>query len=249
MSEFPLGIDISAYQYSQYGKRKPNFDIINAKCEFVAVRAGISWGYIDKWFTYSWEHLTVPRMAYLVVYPGENAIDQMHHFLDIVNPIDTDRLVLDMELDHGQGKAKITDTIIGCLEYVREQTGRYPIVYSRAGWIDQFVDVSKLPDVDWWLANYLKALPYPQYTPEKTPPPALPRGVTKWLIHQTSQYANGSEFGVASHYVDLDRWNGNSDDILAYFGLTGHPEPEPEPTLEQKVDKLWTAHPELHGEL
>ena len=42
MSEFPLGVDISAYQYSSDGKRKPNFDIINAKCEFVAVRAGIS---------------------------------------------------------------------------------------------------------------------------------------------------------------------------------------------------------------
>ena len=53
MSEFPLGVDISAYQYSSDGKRKPNFDIINAKCEFVAVRAGISWGYQDKWFRYS----------------------------------------------------------------------------------------------------------------------------------------------------------------------------------------------------
>ena len=55
---------------------------------------------------------------------------------------------------------------------------------------------------------------------------------------------NGTEYGVASHYVDLDRWNGTSDDILEYFGLTG--QPEPEPTLEEKVDKLWEAHPELH---
>ena len=47
---FPLGIDISAYQFSSDGKRKPNFDIINAKCEFVAVRAGISWGYTDRCF-------------------------------------------------------------------------------------------------------------------------------------------------------------------------------------------------------
>ena len=51
MSEFPLGVDISAYQFSSDGKRKPNFDIINAKCEFVAVRAGISWGYTDRWFS------------------------------------------------------------------------------------------------------------------------------------------------------------------------------------------------------
>jgi len=36
---------------------------------------------------------------------------------------------------------------------------------------------------------------------------------------------------------------------MAYFGLTGHPEPVPEPTLEEKVELLWEAHPELHGEL
>jgi len=41
--------------------------------------------------------------------------------------------------------------------------------------------------------------------------------------------------------------NGSSDDILEYFGLTG--QPEPEPTLEEKVELLWDAHPELHGEL
>ena len=124
---------------------------------------------------------------------------------------------------------------------------RYPIIYSRASWINRFVDVSQLPDVDWWLAHYLKALPYPQFTPEKSPPPALPRGVTKWLIHQTCEKGNGAEYGVASHYVDLDRWNGSSDDILAYFGLTDAPAPEP--PLERKVELLWEAHPELHGEL
>jgi hypothetical protein len=108
--------------------------------------------------------------------------------------------------------------------------------------------VSKLPEVDWWLAHYLKALPYPQFTPEKSPPPALPKGVKKWLIHQTCEKGNGSEYGVASHYVDLDRWNGTSDEILAYFGLNEQPEPS-EPTLERKVELLWEAHPELHGEL
>ena len=79
----------------------------------------------------------------------------MQHFLNIVRPTATDRLVLDMELDHGQGKAKITDTLIQRLEYVKAHTGRYPIVYSRAGWVDQFLDVSKLPEVDWWLALIL----------------------------------------------------------------------------------------------
>ena len=72
--------------------------------------------------------------------------------------------------------------------------------------------------------------------------------VTKSMVKSTTwREGNGSEYGVASHYVDLDRWNGSSDDILAYFGLTDAPAPEP--PLERKVEMLWDAHPELHGEL
>ena len=69
----PFGIDISKYQYSSDGKQKPNFDTINATCDFVAVRAGISWGYTDPWFAYSWAHILKPRLAYHVIYPGEDA--------------------------------------------------------------------------------------------------------------------------------------------------------------------------------
>jgi hypothetical protein len=155
---------------------------------------------------------------------------------------------LDVELDHGQTKTKITDTLVQCLEYVKAQTGRYPIIYSRASWINQFVDISQLPSVDWWLAHYLKALPYPQFTPEKNPPPALPKGVSKWLIHQTCEKGNGAEYGVASYYVDLDRWNGTSDDIFEYFELTGQPEPEPEILFQARVYSWATPYVNLRSE-
>lgn len=232
MSELPFGIDLSRYQYSQDGKQKPNFDVINAKCAFVGVRAGISWGYIDPWFRYSWDHIDVPRLAYHVIYPGEDAQRQVDHFLNIVRPGEHDRLVLDVELDHGYSKARITNTLLDCLDFILENTGRYPIIYSRASWINQFVDVSALPsNLDWWLAGYLKPLPSPLYTKEATPPPALPIGVSNWLIHQTAEKGNGSEFGVASHYVDCNRFNGTLDELHAYFGMDEETPPEPEPKL------------------
>lgn len=238
MSELPFGIDLSSWQYSSDGKRKPDFDIINAKCDFVAVRAGISWGYQDKWFKFSWEHLTVPRLAYHVVYPGESAQGQMDHFLQIVNPGEHDRLVLDMELDHGYSKARITQTLLDCMNYLWDETGRYPIVYSRASWINQFVDVADLPPLGWWLAHYRYPLPQPLYTPEKDPPPALPRGVNNWLIHQTGERGNGSAVGVASHYVDTNRWNGTKQELLAYFGLADDSDPLPP---EPPADVLFQA--------
>ena len=240
MTNLPFGIDLSKYQYSSDGKKKPDFDIINEKCDFVAVRAGISWGYVDQWFRYSWEHLDVPRLAYHVVYPGEIAAKQMDHFLNIVKPQEHDRLVLDMELDHGYSKTRITDTLLSCLEYLKGVTGRYPIVYSRASWINRFVDVSRLPKLDWWLAGYRYPLPYPLYTPEATPPPALPRGVNSWLIHQTGERGNGGLVGVASHYVDTNRWNTANQELLAYFGLTEETPPEPEPPIPP-AEKLFDA--------
>lgn len=229
----PYGIDISSYQYSQDGKQKPDFAKLNSKCAFVAVRAGISWGYTDRWFAHSWANITRPKMAYHVLYPGEDAGRQMDHFLSIVMPTEHDRLVLDLELDHGYSKSKITQTLLVCLNILRGSTGQYPIVYSRASWVDKFVDVSLLPDLDWWLAHYLKANPPPAYTPEMTKPPALPKGITNWFIHQTGEKGNGSNAGVVSHYVDTNRWNGTEAELLAYFGLTEEvPVPEPEPPDE-----------------
>jgi len=236
----PFGIDISRYQYSSDGSQKPNFDLMNATCDFVAVRAGISWGYTDPWFRYSWDHIDKPRLAYHVIYPGEIASKQADHFLNIVRPEATDRLVLDMELDHGYSKARITDTLLGCLEAILSNTGRYPVIYSRANWVNQFIDISRLPiGVVWWLANYLTPRPYPLYTPEKTPPPALPIGVSNWLIHQTAEKGNGSAVGVVSHYVDTNRFNGTQEELRAYFGL-GEETPEPEPPVEVE-DKLFDA--------
>lgn len=234
--DYPFGIDISKHQYSSDGKLKPNFDTINATCAFVAVRAGISWGYTDPWFSYSWEHLTVPRLAYHVVYPGEWANKQMDHFLSIVKPEANDRLVLDLELDHGYSKARITQTVNDCLAYILSNTGRYPIIYSRAGWVNQFLEVSDLPELDWWLAQYRKRLPAPLYTPELNPPPNLPIGVNKWLIHQTGEKGNGGQVGVRSYYVDTNRFNGTQDELLAYFGLGEVVPPEPEPPVEKLFD-------------
>ncbi len=227
---YPFGIDISKYQYTAEGA-PPDFAKMRANTSFVAVRAGISWGYKDPTFDQSWTALAGhPRMAYHVVYPAEDAQRQMDNFLNIVKPTQHDRLVMDMELDQGVGKTRITACLLECLEYLKLKTGRYPIVYSRALWINTYVDVSRLPAVDWWLANYLTALPSPQYTPEKTPPPLLPKGVSKWLIHQTGERGNGGAVGVKSYYVDTNRWNGTEAELLAYFGLDEvQPEPEPEP--------------------
>lgn len=225
-TQYALGIDLSRYNTSADGKLKVNFDIIAAhrpKVVFIAMRAGISWAYQDPWFAYYFteaKRVGCLRLPYHVVYPGESPQKQMEHFLRLVGEADLEkiRLVLDLELDHGLSKTRITAAVLACLRFLEERTGRLPIVYSRATWVDAHLFVSDLPDLDWWLAQYRWPRPYPLFTAEYPCPPSLPAGVKPWLIHQTTE--KGPGIGTPGrYYLDYNRWNGTETDVRAYFGL------------------------------
>jgi len=77
-------------------------------------------------------------------------------------------------------------------------------------------------------------------------PPALPTSVNSWLIHQTGEKYSGKEVGVSSYYVDSNRWNGDTIDVLRYFGF-GEFEPEVPMTLEERVADLERRVEKLEG--
>jgi GH25 family lysozyme M1 (1,4-beta-N-acetylmuramidase) len=250
IEDLAFGIDISRYNYHPDGSVKPDFNIMKQKCKFVAVRSGISWGYADPWFSYSWANLAdTNRMAYHVPYFGESAQAQMDNFFKIVNDADWehDRLVLDHELAHTNSKYTITQKTIQMIEIIKSRVGRYPIIYSRANWIDAYLNVADLPRLDWWLAQYRYSWPYPLYTPELTPPPTLPKGEDTWLIQQTGARYSGKEVGVYSYFVDSNRWNGGDDAVDEYFNGDSITIPLPPinsveerlTALETKMDQVW----------
>ena len=224
--EFAFGIDLSRYNASADLTQTPAFEQIadhNPAVNFAAIRAGVSWGYRDPMFRNFYEQAQAANVCvlpYHVLYPGEPALKQVNSFLKILDGINLDqvRLVLDVELEHGQTRAVITNTLLTSLELLRQETGRFPIVYSRAMWVDANLRVAELPRVDWWLAQYYFRRPFPQYTPEYPCPPRLPKGVDGWLIHQTTE--RGPAIGGVGSFMDYDRWNGTPADVLAYFGRT-----------------------------
>ena len=138
--QYPLGIDLSVYNCSADGRRRPNFDLIAAHqpaVEFIAMRTGQSWGYRDPAFSYylaEAQRIGVCILPYHVVFPGESARRQMDSFLNILAGLDIEsvRLVLDLELDHSQTRGKITQTLGECLKILQAETGRLPLVYSSA---------------------------------------------------------------------------------------------------------------------
>ena len=224
-SNLAFGIDLSRWNTSADGKTKVDFDTIAQhlpEVSFIAMRAGVSWGYQDPWFVYYMgeaQRINRVRMAYHVLFPGENPITQMDNFFRILGDIDLTQvpLVLDLELDHGQSIRRITDTTADAVNIIIKRTRQKPFIYSRASWINQFLIVSQLPPVYWWLAQYRWPRPYPLYTPEYPSPATLPAGVTNWTVHQTA--SRGASIGAkAMHYMDYNRWNGTKADLLAFVG-------------------------------
>jgi len=219
-----FGIDISKHQASADGKKLMNFEAVrnhSEKVSFIASRAGISWGYQDPQFSYHWTQsgqLKVGRIAYHVIYFGESAIAQMDSLfkmLDKGSDFVRDRIALDLEVQGINTRSRITSTTINCLEICKTRTGRYPIVYSRAAWVNSYLNVADMPKVDWWLATYRKANPSPFYTNEHAGPPYLPNGVKTYLIHQTAE--KGKSIGAQSHYMDYNRFNGDLKAVQKYF--------------------------------
>lgn len=228
---FPFGIDLSKFQTSQDGKLKVDFGKMLAAPEpptFVAGRAGVSWGYEDPQFGFYFAELEkhkLPRLAYHVIYFTQSSLAQMDHLFRILEKAKVnhvhDRIVLDLEVAGGQPRDRITTVALEAMDIIRSRTGRDPVLYSRASWVDAYMTMNtRLANADWWLAQY-NSVPVGQlFASERKSPPLLPMGVKRWLIHQTGDKLPGQPYGVVSTYLDYDRWNGSRAEMLTYFGQT-----------------------------
>jgi len=240
MSEKPFGIDISRWQGNI------NWDAIainKRNVKFVGIRATISWGYVDSWFNRNWvesKRVGLYRAAYHVVYPGVTPSRQIDNFLKVVgDDIGEFPLVLDIELSHNKPPSAIADTILQCATIIEAKTGKKPIMYSRASFIDHFVTGTKSPSAwlnqyDWWLAHYLRS------GDEHPGPPKLPKGVIRerCIIHQTT--GTGEGFGIESKALDYNRWQ------FSQSHLDNYADGSHNLTMVEKIERLWLAHPELH---
>jgi GH25 family lysozyme M1 (1,4-beta-N-acetylmuramidase) len=217
----------------------------------MGIREGISWGYKDPLFDYHWgeagkmhtyrmnDDTPVGRIAYHVIYPGENVKAQVENcFKNIGNQADWkhDVIAIDAELDHNQSKGRITYALNEFGRLCKVETGILPILYSRYYWLIEHTNISDLDNFEMWLAQYLFARPYPLYTPEYAPPPKhfADRG---WKVHQGSSKGKGDDVGVlGKHYVDHNRWNGGVEAVKDYFNFAEPPQPPM--TLEERVARL-----------
>lgn len=243
-----FGLDISGYQGAV------DFNTLKKymwpKVDFITMRATISWGYKDAWFKTYWksvkEIVGIPRALYAVLYPKESIIAQVKNVMEQMDGMifDGDVVVPDLELDHGAGKAQISEAVYEFTNRLRDWAKKPIIIYSRLGWIFEFMDwkTSKyrtfIENEYWWFAQYLGTITDSsgnKRVKEDDRKILMPSYVSaefknikfKTMIHQTGEKGAGKAFfGTQSEQIDTNRWLGTEQQFSEIWGQSSI-EPEP----------------------
>ena len=243
-----FGIDVSNYDgllnWAAIESHAP-------KVTFIAMRSTISWGYRDPFFLANWAEAGkrgYNRMAYHVIYPGEDPIRQVDNLFGAIGSDLTthDRIVLDDELEHDVTVSRHTYCTRKHADLIFSRTTHKPVLYSRAEYLNRRVDLQLL-DLPLWLAQYLSKPLFSAYASEHPGPPILPKYATSWLIHQTGDKLPPFCATTTKAYQDYDRWNGTEEAVNKFFGREQYTIYLPVIMSDgEKLNTLWNAHPELH---
>ena len=91
--------------------------------------------------------------------------------------------------------------------------------------------------IAWWIRGWRSWVPG-NWTPKP------PKPWSTWEFWQFTNKGDGAAHGVESDQIDMNRYNGTLDELIAKYG--GGAVAPVETTNEEKVDILWQHHPSLH---
>lgn len=266
-SDHPLILDLSRHEGLVDMAKLANHP---APVMGVIARSTISWGYRDSLFphfkkgTREQSKIRIDKGgdplffgAYHVIYPGQPIQPQVDNFMtasgdDVAEDYPA---TIDAELDHGMSVLKIADSIGQMITALFQRTGKVPIVYSRAGWLNKYVTADGNIVPVWFNSvKFHLAL----YGPVGVEHPGPLSGNTTWgipkglastenlLLHQTSDTISGTPYGTPNaEKVDTNRWQFSKDHLLEFIGYV-KPVPLTLETLNERV-KILEREAKLHG--
>jgi len=216
----PFLVDVSSHQgIIDWEKMLTHIDPV---VRGVAIRAGICWGYTDKWFAQNWKEahsVGFSRTSYHVLYPLEPIDKQMTHWFNIMgDDLGEAAPVLDVELIHNASRKQITDAAWASCQWVETRTDKYPMIYSRPYFVrDSMQKADWFGEVDWWMALYAKTCEH-NGTGLKEMCAAAGVPFERVRIQQTGDKGIGAPFGCQSLNLDFDRWLGTEEELAEFFG-------------------------------
>ncbi|MAT42272.1 MAG: hypothetical protein CL609_08025 [Anaerolineaceae bacterium] len=198
--------------------------------------------------------------------PTNTAAAQLENLKHALDGLEFSMLALDVEQywldwrEWQQGAVKrrvpdrqISERALALAELARDWCQKPVVIYTRASFVAEYAPHMKTWLVNWplWLAMY----PYPSgrvslswqtlknnYAPP-VPGPALPGGCTDWTFWQFS----GDKFLLPGSQtaLDLNFFNGSRRQLYDWLQ---QPMPAEVLSMEEKVRRLWLAHPVLWQE-
>ena len=121
---------------------------------------------------------------------------------------------------------------------VEEKTGRKPIIYTAKWFTSRFKTAQLL-----WMADYpLWVADYSWYSNNvKKAPYYMPSNIwDDWAIWQYTGSGDGHKYGTSSAAADLNYYHGDYSQLLEFVGKS-ESQPEPELTVEERLDRLEAA--------
>jgi GH25 family lysozyme M1 (1,4-beta-N-acetylmuramidase) len=172
--------------------------------------------------------------AYHYLRSGFRWDDQANIFLSSMRH-DFDFYVCDFEATGNTFSKTFSSMAWEFMKLLQKETGRKVFLYTNPN----TYDVNMFPYGDWmkdypfWVAQYYGA-------PDGAP--RMPVTRRDWQMWQYTDRGVGKEWGCQSIAVDLNVFNGTVDDMRSYLQIATPPS---EISTEEKINRLWQAHPEL----
>jgi GH25 family lysozyme M1 (1,4-beta-N-acetylmuramidase) len=242
-----LGFDISFYQDNDYTPQKVDFQKMrDYGAEFVIMRVGQNTWIDEDWADYRDASAKVNgllRGSYWFYDARDYIRDQCLKYWTAIKDAGLDMPpVMDWETWSVKSIATtrwsrtfFLSLINEFLDRMDQYYGKLSMFYTNPGWLHY---LSPLPD---WLIKHPLWIAY--YGPESYLKPSTGMfGYPEWKIWQDGTPSIGLEVGVESKEIDRNWFGGTRQELEQWLGITQ----TPEPTMEEKINLLWAAHPELH---
>lgn len=197
-----FGIDVSYFNESiDWARAKA------AGVQYAFIRVSDGTGFRDPKFASYWAGARaqgILRGAYQFFRPSQNVIAQADLLVDTMGALNDDDLppVIDVEATGNLSPSSVAAKVTQWIDRVKSRTGRTPIIYTgKFFWRDQVGGSTQNASSPLWLAQYTSSLC-----------PDLPLPWKTWTFWQYSE--TGKVAGISGD-VDLNRFNGNLDELRA----------------------------------
>jgi len=239
--ERTLGIDVSFWQDNNNTPQQIDWKKAKtAGAVFAFIKASQA-TFTDSDFVYNWEGAKtagILRGAYHFFDYRVSPKTQATHFIKLLKN-DPGELPPVMDLEQHPNwplpsRENLLAVIKTFLEALQAEFGRKPLFYTNPSMI--YYTLKPVPS--WltayplWIAHY------------GVPQPTMIQPWASWTFWQWTDKGDGLAFGMESKGLDMNWFNGTEQELRKWAGV--EPGPPPEPSLEEKVARLWAAHPELH---